>query len=196
MLKSIGLIFLGLFTFCSTVEEAEIATEVENQSIIEQTSKATEEITLDSSSVEMIKGIDELDIPPVVINDPNAKELTWATLADVEYNEVYLDELDAFVWEPVFGDKVKAYKGEQIYITGYMVPVDIDANYFVLSRYPFAQCFFCGNAGPESVVDLRLADEDRQFIQDERLTFTGKLRLNSTDIYELNYILEDAKENK
>jgi hypothetical protein len=83
-----------------------------------------------------------------------------------------------------------------VYITGYMVPVDVSTDYFVLSRYPFAQCFFCGNAGPESVVDLRMKKEGRKFKQDERLTFTGKLRLNETDVYELNYILEEAIENK
>jgi len=194
MLKFIGLIFLGFFAFCDSADDTE--TLIENEPKIEEVMEEVEPYTMDSSSVEIIKGIDELDLPEVVINDPNAKELTWATLADVEYNEVYLEELDAFFWEPEFGDKVKAFEGEQVYITGYMVPVDVDANYFVLSRYPFAQCFFCGNAGPESVVDLRLVDEDRKFTQDERLTFVGKLRLNTSDVYELNYILEKAEENK
>ncbi|MFK7757062.1 MAG: DUF3299 domain-containing protein [Flavobacteriales bacterium] len=124
------------------------------------------------------------------------KELTWTTLADVEYKDVYLEELDSWFWQPEFGTALKEYDGQEVYITGYMVPVDVDTDYFVLSRYPFAQCFFCGNAGPESVVDLRLRKEGRKFKQDERLTFTGKLRLNATDVYELNYILEDAFETK
>jgi|TARA_B110000977_G_scaffold52749_1_gene71669 hypothetical protein len=132
----------------------------------------------------------------VSLSDVDAKELSWATLADVEYKDVYLEELDAWFWQPEFGDAVKEYSGEQVYITGYMVPVDVSTDYFVLSRYPFAQCFFCGNAGPESVVDLRMKKEGRKFKQDERLTFTGKLRLNETDVYELNYILEEAIENK
>lgn len=132
----------------------------------------------------------------VHMDGSEAKELTWTTLADVEYKDVYLEELDAWFWQPEFGESVKEYDGEQVYITGYMVPVDVTTDYFVLSRYPFAQCFFCGNAGPESVVDLRLKKEGRKFKQDERLTFTGKLRLNTTDVYELNYILEEAVENK
>lgn len=188
MLKSIGLMFLGVFAFCSSAEENEV--------VIAETKAQEEVVIIDTPEVEVIKPIDELYLPPVEIKDPNAKELTWTTLADVEYNEVYLEELDAYFWEPQFGETVKSYEGQQVYITGYMVPVDIDANYFVLSRYPFASCFFCGNAGPESVVDLRLEDEDRKFIQDERLTFTGKLRLNQSDVYELNYILEEAVENK
>ncbi len=132
----------------------------------------------------------------VNMDDVKAKELSWTTLADVEYKDVYLEELDAWFWQPEFGESVKDYDGEEVFITGYMVPVDVTTDYFVLSRYPFAQCFFCGNAGPESVVDLRLKKEGRKFKQDERLTFTGKLRLNTTDVYELNYILEDATENK
>lgn len=194
MLKSIGLIFLGIFAFCSSADEAK--TVLAEQPLMEESNELTDDIVHDLTSEQQVKGIDELALPPVVISDPSAKELTWKTLADVEYNEVYLEELDAFFWEPKFGDKVQAYEGEQIYITGYMIPVDIDANFFVLSRYPFAQCFFCGGAGPESVVDLRIVDKDRKFIQDERLTFTGKFRLNKSDVYELNYIIEDAKENK
>ena len=72
--------------------------------------------------------------------------------------------------------------------------MDYDENFYVLSRYPFANCFFCGGAGPESVVDLRFKDENRMYETDERLTFRGKLALNADDVYQMNYILEGAEE--
>ena len=74
-----------------------------------------------------------------------------------------------------------------------MIPVDIDANYYVLSANPFASCFFCGQAGPESVVSIKFKGVNRRFNTDDRVTIKGKFRLNATDINELNYILDQAE---
>ena len=124
------------------------------------------------------------------------RELTWAELADVDFKDVYLEELDSYYWKPVFGDQVLAAEGQDVYITGYVIPVDLDEDFYVLSRYPFANCFFCGGAGPESVIDLRFADSDHRTYQtDERLTFHGNVRLNADDVYQMNYILEGAEEH-
>lgn len=124
------------------------------------------------------------------------RELTWAELADVDFKDVYLEELDSYYWKPVFGEQVLAAESEDVYVTGYVIPVDLDEDFYVLSRYPFANCFFCGGAGPESVVDLRFADSDHRTYQtDERLTFHGNLRLNADDVYQMNYILEGAEEH-
>ncbi len=124
------------------------------------------------------------------------RELTWAELADVDFKDVYLEELDSYYWKPQFGPQVLAAEGQDVYITGYIIPVDLDENFYVLSRYPFANCFFCGGAGPESVIDLRFADSDHRTYQtDERLTFHGNVRLNADDVYQMNYILEGAEEH-
>ena len=130
-----------------------------------------------------------------VVSYDELEELTWQTLSDVEFTDVYLEELDAYYWKPTFGENVKALAGREVYITGYIIPVDYDENFYVLSRYPFANCFFCGGAGPESVVDLRWpAETPRPYATDERLTFKGTFRLNADDIYQMNYILEGAVE--
>ena len=135
-------------------------------------------------------------VTPLLLPEANAaerdfRELTWAELADVDFKDVYLEELDSYYWKPVFGPQVFAAEGEDVYITGYVIPVDLDEDFYVLSRYPFANCFFCGGAGPESVVDLRFSDVDHRTYQtDERLTFHGNLRLNADDVYQMNYILE------
>lgn len=125
-----------------------------------------------------------------------AEELTWRTLTDVEFKDVYVEELDAYYWKPTFGESVKALKGKEVYITGYIIPVDYDEDFYVLSRYPFANCFFCGGAGPESVVDLRFKSKTRKYETDERLTFKGTFALNADDVYQMNYILEGAVEYK
>ncbi len=132
-----------------------------------------------------------------VVSYDELEELTWQTLSDVEFTDVYLEELDAYYWMPKFGELVVASEGKAFHITGYMIPVDVDEDFYVLSRYPFANCFFCGGAGPESVIDLRFPDKrERTYQTDERLTFKGTLRLNSDDVYQMNYILEGAVEHE
>ena len=124
-----------------------------------------------------------------------SEELTWRTLEDVEFIDVYVEELDAYYWKPTFRSSVTSLEGKDVYITGYMIPVDLDEDFYVLSRYPFANCFFCGGAGPESVVDLRFPGKSKRVYQtDERLTFKGTFRLNADDVYQMNYILEGAVE--
>ena len=122
-------------------------------------------------------------------------ELTWQLLSDVEFKDVFLEELQAYYWKPTFGPTVEAAEGKDFYITGYVIPVDTDEDFYVLSRYPFANCFFCGGAGPETVVDLQFdGPSPREYTTDERLTFAGKLKLNSDDIYQMNYIIKGARE--
>jgi len=125
---------------------------------------------------------------------PAPIEVTWKTLADVQFKDVYVKELDAYYWKPTFSPSVLALNGKEIFITGYVIPVDYDANFYVVSKFPYANCFFCGGGGPESVVDLRFANKTRVYKTDERITFTGKMRLNADNVYEMNYILDGAKE--
>ncbi|MFO0359706.1 MAG: hypothetical protein ACK50N_04340, partial [Flavobacteriales bacterium] len=89
------------------------------------------------------------------LSDDAPNELTWKTLSDVTFKQIYMQELDSYFWKPSFGPGVKAYEGKEVYITGYVIPVDYDDNFYVVSRYPYANCYFCGGGGPESVVDLR-----------------------------------------
>ncbi len=125
---------------------------------------------------------------------PAPVEVTWTTLADVQFKDVYVAQLDQYYWKPTFGPKVKALEGKEVFITGYVIPVDYDENFYVVSKTPFANCFFCGGGGPETVVDLRFAGKNREYKTDERLTFKGILKLNADDIYQMNYILEKCVE--
>lgn len=135
-------------------------------------------------------------VPSVEPVSGDVAELTWQVLSDVEFTDIYLEELDAYYWMPEFGPQVIAAEGKEFHITGYMIPVDVDEDFYVLSRFPFANCFFCGGAGPESVIDLRFPTREKRTYQtDDRLTFRGTLRLNADDVYQMNYILEGAVEH-
>jgi hypothetical protein len=120
------------------------------------------------------------------------KTVRWEDLGAVSFKEVYNNDLGAYVMVPTFSDDIKALEGQEIIIKGHVIPMDVSANDYVLSANPFASCFFCGNSGPETVMELELKAKST-FQTDDYKSFRGVLRLNSDDIYSLNYILEKAR---
>ena len=121
------------------------------------------------------------------------EKISWETLRDVSFKKKWNTEEKMFVLYPSFGQKVSAMKDKEVSLTGYMIPVDIDANYYVLSANPYSACFFCGQAGPESVVSVKFKKITKRFNTDDRVTVKGILKLNADDINDLNYILEKAE---
>ncbi len=123
--------------------------------------------------------------------------ITWEDLSDVTFEEKYNDEYEAMVSYPVFSEGIHALNGKKIQIEGFIIPdTETQGNLHVLSGLPFSSCFFCGGAGPETVMDLNMKKAKKRFKTDSKMSFRGQLRLNDTDLYYLNYILENAEEVK
>ncbi|GAB2766494.1 hypothetical protein GCM10027275_05430 [Rhabdobacter roseus] len=120
-------------------------------------------------------------------------KVTWETLRDVTFKKKWYAEEQVYMLYPTFGPAIQKLSNKEVSITGYVLPIDLDANLYVLSAFPYSACFFCGGAGPESVMSLQFKKNTRKFKTDERLTFKGTLKLNADDIYQMNYILEDAE---
>ena len=123
----------------------------------------------------------------------NPVKLTWETLRDVTFKKKWYPDESVYMLYPTFGPAVQQMKGKEVSITGYILPIDLDANMYVLSAFPYSACFFCGGAGPESVMALKFKKNPRKFKTDERLTFKGTLALNADDIYQMNYVLESTE---
>lgn len=121
------------------------------------------------------------------------RKIDWDLLAKVEWSEKYSKEHDETFYYPKFGKEVLAVNGQPVQIKGYVIPVDVETGYFVLSANPFASCFFCGQAGPESILELQLKEGGKKFKTDDVRTFKGMLRLNYEDLMHCNYILEEAE---
>ncbi|HMO39543.1 MAG TPA: DUF3299 domain-containing protein [Saprospiraceae bacterium] len=123
-------------------------------------------------------------------------ELNWKILANVNFEEKYNDLVESYILYPAFEPVVQMLDGQPVRIRGYVIPIDETGveNLLVLSAFPFSNCFFCGNAGPESIMEVRLKEEGKRFKMDEQITFRGTLRLNDSDVYALNYILESAEQ--
>jgi hypothetical protein len=94
---------------------------------------------------------------------------------------------------PKFSNSVKEMDGKEVQIRGFIIPVDIVQDYYVLSANPYSSCFFCGQAGPESVMEIQMIKKYEGLRMDQVITFQGTLKLNTDDIYQLNYILEEAQ---
>ncbi|HPN68259.1 MAG TPA: hypothetical protein PLZ32_02035 [Saprospiraceae bacterium] len=122
-------------------------------------------------------------------------KITWKTLSDVYFKEEYNKEFDFNVMVPVFGASVKSLEGKIVEIEGYTIPIDEVGyeNMIVLSAVPYSQCFFCGLSGPESVMDIKPKQKIKGIKVDKKLRFKGKLKLNSKDMSQLNYILTEAE---
>lgn len=139
-------------------------------------------------SIALHAQVDEL----VDEQEPLVNENTWKTLARITYKKEF-DELMGFkIDKPVFGDKVKALEGQEVIIKGYIIPVEGYKSHkeFILSAFPYNMCFFCGGAGPETVMEVN-AKEPIKF-QADALYIKGTLHLNADDINRLMYLLEDA----
>lgn len=125
---------------------------------------------------------------------PGAPEpMTWNRLKDVQFKKKWYAEEGVVMLYPKFGPTVKPLNGKSITISGYVIPIDLESELYVVSEFPMAACFFCGGAGPESIMMLKFKHLPRRFKTDERRSFSGTLRLNADNIYELNYILEGAE---
>lgn len=123
-------------------------------------------------------------------------EISWETLADVEFSETYFEEAGETFLYPHFGSTVRAIEGQEVILKGFILAIDPAENYYILSKSPFSSCFFCGAAGPETVVELKMKSEKDFFRMDELVTMKGKLSLNSDDIYQCNYIFKQAQVHK
>ncbi len=136
----------------------------------------------------------ELQAPP---------EGTWKTLLKLTFDVKYDERIDDIVFQPIFTTDIRALEGKEIVLKGYILPHDItqmggnpskgknDGSMFIFSAFPAATCFYCGGAGPESVVEV-LPSKAIPYSKN-LVSIKGKLTLNETDFLRLSYRLTNAR---
>lgn len=117
----------------------------------------------------------------------------WQQLSKITYKKEYNEIMGFKVDVPVFADDVKKLGGTEITVKGYIIPIEGYKSHkeFVFSAFPYSMCFFCGGAGPETVMEV-FASEPVKYT-DDPVTLKGTLELNNDDINRLIYSLTDAK---
>jgi hypothetical protein len=126
------------------------------------------------------------------IQAQDAKSI-WTTLAKVTFKKQYDEMLGFKVDVPVFSPDIKSMDGKIVEIRGYIIPVEGYRGHkeFVFSAFPYNMCFFCGGAGPETVMEV-YAKEPIKYTT-EAIVIKGKLDLNADDVNRLMYGLKDAE---
>ncbi len=116
----------------------------------------------------------------------------WDTLSKLELVKGYDEFLGEEMEVPVFSEELKSFDGEIVTVSGYVIPLETSGtqDYFVLSRFPYNNCFFCGNAGQETVMEVY--SESPVNRTDAKVSVTGKLKLNDSDPTRLFFILSEA----
>ena len=117
----------------------------------------------------------------------------WYKLSKITFKKVFDDFMGFKVDVPVFSESIKKWDGKEIEIRGYIVPSQgyEGQTEFFLSAYPYNMCFFCGGAGPETIMEVYTKEEIDYTA--EAVIVKGILRLNDSDINRLIYAIEDVE---
>lgn len=115
--------------------------------------------------------------------------LTWKLLGEIKYEKRKHPKYGE-VQFPVVNDKVKAKGKKRVLISGFIVP--IDSKSYAISKNVFAACFFCGKAGPESIVGLKFRGATPKLKTDQYVTVEGVFRYNETDADDWVYNFDDV----
>jgi hypothetical protein len=119
---------------------------------------------------------------------------TWNTLGKITFKKEFDAALGFKIDKPIFGEEVQALSGKIVEIKGYIIPTDGYKSHteFILSAFPYNMCFFCGGAGPETVMEI-YAKTPIKFTS-EAVTIRGKLELNADDVNRLIYAMTEAEQ--
>lgn len=119
----------------------------------------------------------------------NATEITWKLLGQIDFVKKKNPHYGEVMY-PMVNGTLKALQGKKIKATGFIVP--IDSKSYALSKNVFAQCFFCGNAGPETIMGIKFKGATPRLKTDTYVTMEGTFRYNADDIDDWIYHIENA----
>lgn len=102
--------------------------------------------------------------------------------ADKEYGEIMYPQVSPLL-------KQKATK--RIAISGFIIPIDNTT--YALSKNVFASCFFCGQAGPETIMGIKFKGATPKLKTDQYVTLVGTFRINENDVEDWIYHIDNAE---
>ncbi|HUH51980.1 MAG TPA: hypothetical protein VLZ11_07765 [Flavobacterium sp.] len=134
---------------------------------------------------------DALVANPLVVKPSLSDDtMTWGMLGKIKYvTKPHKDYPDGVMF-PIVDPQLKALKGKQITISGFIIPIDNVS--YALSKNVFAQCFFCGQAGPETIMGIQFKDLKKRLKTDQYVTLVGNFRYNENDIEDWIYHIDNA----
>ena len=119
----------------------------------------------------------------------------WNTLALVNMESKFDDMMGMIIKTATPTPIVQGLEGKEIEIRGYMIALDVKAeqSHFMFSRYPQNMCFFCGAAGPESAMQVFMAEKKKIKHTTNKVVLKGTLNIQQGDPTGLIYTLTNAE---
>ncbi|MDG1041094.1 MAG: hypothetical protein P8H13_02095 [Polaribacter sp.] len=121
------------------------------------------------------------------------QEITWQNVVEIYAKEFRLTEKNPTSVLNANTLSLKDVANKKITIKGYFLDLDPNGEWYILSKNPFATCFFCGKAGPETVLELLgFKNEKKKFKSDDLVEVTGVFNTIYTPEGKVSFVLEQA----
>lgn len=120
---------------------------------------------------------------------PAPDTLSWKLLGQIKYFKKPDKEYGEIDW-PIINTQLKKTNGKRIVMSGFVIPIDNTS--YALSKNVFASCFFCGKAGPETIMGIKFRDKKTKMKTDTYVMLEGKFRVNDKNADDWIYHIEDA----
>lgn len=102
------------------------------------------------------------------------KKITWTNVLDIYAKEFRLAEVNPQSALKEDGMSLEDIENTKVKIVGYFLDLDPDGKWFMISKNPFASCFFCGKSGPETILELfGYKNTNKKFKSDDIVEVTG-----------------------
>lgn len=118
----------------------------------------------------------------------------WMTLSRVRYTTTFDATLGVEQTIPEFSRAVLDLNEQTITLKGYLVPLEgqKEQSHFMFSAFPYASCFFCGAAGPETIIEVFMANNKTLLYTDEQIALKGVFEVSEVNDQGVFYKLRDA----
>jgi hypothetical protein len=116
--------------------------------------------------------------------------ITWKLLGIIKYVKKPAKDYPEGVMFPIINSSLKEKNKKKIAISGFIIPIDNVS--YALSKNVFASCFFCGQAGPETIMGIKFKGTTPKLKTDQFVTLEGVFRYNDNDVNDWIYHIDDA----
>ncbi|WP_333695753.1 hypothetical protein [Flavobacterium sp.] len=116
--------------------------------------------------------------------------LTWKLLGVIKYVKKPDKDYPDGVMFPIINSELKTKNKKRIVMSGFIIPIDNVS--YALSKNVFASCFFCGQAGPETIMGIKFKGTTPKLKTDQYVTLEGTFRYNDNDVNDWIYHIDNA----
>jgi len=119
----------------------------------------------------------------------------WRLFSNLTFEEYFNEDIGTYDLKPIFTEDLLALEGQEVVLLGYIISSSKTDGFenVILSKFPFTSCYFCGNAGMETVAEIEYDAKRSTFRMDSAYGFKGKLAFNKDNPDRLVVIIKEAE---